>query len=223
MKKFLSGILVGVLIMTSTIAYAETKKTIEAVFGRVKLTVDGKAVDKETLLYNGTTYVPLKAAAEVAGMEVGWDASTNTARLTSKPTAPAPAPTASPVATPKPTATPAGDKKELPFTISKIEYTFEVSPSYIRTWYGNRTKYTITSFSIHWFDKSDSRERYISNNQHVKPGELSDRFEGYGPKSGNADDIELMVTYVTFLNKNDEKVYLTYNHKTKEYTVTGDY
>lgn len=84
MKKFLAGILAGALLMTSTYAFAETKKSIEAVFGQVKLIVNGKSVDKETLLYNGTTYVPLRAAAEALGMEVGWDGKTNTASLTSK-------------------------------------------------------------------------------------------------------------------------------------------
>lgn len=211
MKKFLSGILVGVLFMTSTIAYAETKKTIDAVFGQVKLIVDGKFIDKETLLYNGTTYVPLRAAAEAIGMEVGWDGSTNTASLTSKTAI---------TSTPAPTSTPK-PADALPFTIGKIEYTLDASSYSLETWYGNRTKYTITSFSIEWFDKSDNKERYLYTNEYVKAGGVSKSFRGTGPASGRLDDVEILETSVTFLNKDDEKVYLTYNHKTKEYSVSG--
>lgn len=81
MKKFLAGFMSGILIMSSTLVFAETTQTIQAIFGRVKLVVDGKAVDKETLLYNGTTYVPLRAAAEALGKEVNYDVATQTAYI----------------------------------------------------------------------------------------------------------------------------------------------
>lgn len=81
MKKFMSGMLVGLLISTSCIAYAYSEQTINAIFGKVKLVVEGKQVDKETLLYNGTTYVPLRAAGEVLGKSVSYDAETYTAYI----------------------------------------------------------------------------------------------------------------------------------------------
>lgn len=79
-KSYLAGILTTVLIISGTLVFAENIK-IDAIFNKVKLVVDGNPVDKETLLYDGTTYIPIRAAAEVLGMEVGWDEETSTAYL----------------------------------------------------------------------------------------------------------------------------------------------
>ena len=79
MKKFVTGIIVGVFISTSITAFAASEQLINAVFGKVKLVVDGNPVAKETLLYNGTTYVPLRAAAEALGKSVNYDAASSTA------------------------------------------------------------------------------------------------------------------------------------------------
>lgn len=85
-KSFLAGFVVCAVMMGSTVAFAApVKKTIEAVFGQINLVIDGKPVDKETLLYNGTTYVPLRAAAEVLGKEVTYHDATKTAYLGTVP------------------------------------------------------------------------------------------------------------------------------------------
>ena len=105
MKKFIAGLLTGIMIMSTIAVFAESLQTIQVIFDRVKLVVDGKALHNETLLYDGTTYIPLRAAAEALGVDVGWDGNTHTASLTSKgistPVAP-PSPTAS-VVSPTPT------------------------------------------------------------------------------------------------------------------------
>ncbi len=59
-------------------------ETINVYFGRIKLVVDGKTVDKETLLYNGVTYVPLRATAELLNMEVSYEESTKSALIFDK-------------------------------------------------------------------------------------------------------------------------------------------
>ncbi len=91
MKKYitvyLAGIITAAVILSATPVFAETGKTIDAVFGLVKLVVNGKPVDKETLAYNGTTYVPLRAAAEIFGLEVNYDDKTKTAYLGAAPVA----------------------------------------------------------------------------------------------------------------------------------------
>lgn len=96
---FVLGCVCTAIIMNSMTVFAETSKTISAIFGRVKLTVNGKAIAQETLLYDGTTYVPLRAAAEALGKDVGWDGQTNTASINDKGYVP-------PVSTPKPTPAP---------------------------------------------------------------------------------------------------------------------
>lgn len=86
MKKFVAGFLCCAILMSGMTVFAEgVTKTIDAVFGQVKLVVDGKAVDKETLLYDGTTYVPLRAAAEALGKEVSYDDASNTAYIGGEP------------------------------------------------------------------------------------------------------------------------------------------
>lgn len=87
MKKFvyfLSGCLFMSVVMASVVAFAETPASIDVIFGRVKLMVNGEAVDKETMLYDGTTYIPLRAAAETLGMEVTYDDETKTAYIDDK-------------------------------------------------------------------------------------------------------------------------------------------
>lgn len=81
MRKFITGLLVGLILASTVSVFADSTQTISAVFGKVKLMVDGKAIDRETLLYNGTTYVPLRAAGEALGKEVTYDNNTSTAYL----------------------------------------------------------------------------------------------------------------------------------------------
>lgn len=57
-------------------------QNIAVEFNSVNLNVNGKAVNADNILYNGTTYVPLRATAEMLGCEVGWEESTSTAKIT---------------------------------------------------------------------------------------------------------------------------------------------
>lgn len=89
MKKiayFLSGCIITTIIMNSFTVFAETADKIDVVFGRIVLMVNGEKINKETLLYNGTTYVPLRASAEILGKEVAWDSTSNTAYIDEKGT-----------------------------------------------------------------------------------------------------------------------------------------
>lgn len=104
---FVTGFVIASILLTSTLAFAETRQLIEAVFGSVKLVVDGKPVPQETLLYNGTTYVPIRAAAEALNKEVTFDEKTKTAYIKEKSsTTNATTATTKPIAvTPKPQTT----------------------------------------------------------------------------------------------------------------------
>ena len=54
-------------------------------YNDIKVTVDGEELktDKEPFIYEGTTYLPVRAVAEAVGKEVGWDSATKTVTLTS--------------------------------------------------------------------------------------------------------------------------------------------
>ena len=72
------------ILMVSGVFAAGVKKNIEVLFNSVNLTVNGNKVNAETIVYNGTTYVPLRATADMLGKEVGWDQKTNTASINDK-------------------------------------------------------------------------------------------------------------------------------------------
>ena len=87
MKKTVKGFILGTIITTmlmSTALGAGVKKTIEVAFNSINLTVNGDRVDADTILYEGTTYIPLRAAAEMLGKDVGWDQNTSTASIDDK-------------------------------------------------------------------------------------------------------------------------------------------
>ena len=89
MKKYFKGFIIGVVISTLLISTAlgtSVKKTIEVVYNSVNITVNGKKVNADNILYNGTTYVPLRAVSEALGKEVGWDQNTKTASINDKDT-----------------------------------------------------------------------------------------------------------------------------------------
>lgn len=52
--------------------------------GELKLVVNGQVVNAEAKLIDGTTYVPLRAVAEMLGANVGWDGETSTVTVAGK-------------------------------------------------------------------------------------------------------------------------------------------
>ncbi|NLK45021.1 MAG: hypothetical protein GX300_11590 [Tissierellia bacterium] len=88
MKKELKGFVIGVvmtLMLMTSFTFAESlMQTIEVIFNSVNLEVNGKKVEADNILYNGTTYVPIRAVAEMLGKEVGWNQETWTASINDK-------------------------------------------------------------------------------------------------------------------------------------------
>lgn len=84
-KEKFKGILIGVVVMSllffganSTMAQSITK-SITVAFNKMNIVVNGTKVNADNILYNGTTYVPLRAISEMLGKYVTWDSKTNTA------------------------------------------------------------------------------------------------------------------------------------------------
>lgn len=86
-KSFTAGFLTASLIVVPILSYAEGGQNIEAFFNRVKLIINGQPSASETLLYNGTTYVPLRTVTENLGAKVDYDAVTKTASISMPNTA----------------------------------------------------------------------------------------------------------------------------------------
>ena len=94
---FIVSTLIVVLIM-STVMAATDLIQIEVGINRISISLNGKIVGAanenytlsngdqvpNSILYKGTTYLPIKKISEVLGMEVTWDAKTYTAGLINK-------------------------------------------------------------------------------------------------------------------------------------------
>lgn len=59
-------------------------QSIEVFFNQINIEVNGEQIDVDNILYNGTTYAPLRTVAEMLGKEVGWDGETNTVSIKDK-------------------------------------------------------------------------------------------------------------------------------------------
>ena len=87
LKDFTAGaILTAVVVGGVTVGYAKVAQTsIPVTYNNIKVTVDGKQLvtEKEPFIYDGTTYLPVRAVGEAVGKTVGWDGKTNTVTLSS--------------------------------------------------------------------------------------------------------------------------------------------
>ena len=94
-KKFVLILLVLAFIAIGSIAYARGgKKTVDIYYRNIKILVDGKAVafnkdaagnQVEPFIYEGTTYLPVRAVGEALGLDVNWDGDTSTVYLGETP------------------------------------------------------------------------------------------------------------------------------------------
>ena len=96
LKGFISGFVVAVLLISSVSVFASgaIRENIEIIKNNIKLVIDGKPVEFgkdadgkqiEPFIYNGTTYLPVRAVGEAVGKKVDWDGATQTVYLGEKP------------------------------------------------------------------------------------------------------------------------------------------
>lgn len=87
MKKFISGLIIGSMLMTGA-AYAAGAK-IEVTFKPLKYYVDGvekvPPADQAGFIYKGRTYVPLAFVSESLGKEIKWDGTTSSIYIGTQP------------------------------------------------------------------------------------------------------------------------------------------
>jgi uncharacterized protein YkwD len=74
----LVSILAGLFVFT---ANAQNAEEIEAVFGKTKFTLNGEPLAQDSLLYDGTAYLPAAYFARAVGLEAKWDAKSNITHL----------------------------------------------------------------------------------------------------------------------------------------------
>lgn len=77
-KLILSIGLIGLFTMNGS-AWAEDQfRNIEVFFQRIHVTINGQqnTLNKDSILYEGSVYVPLRSLSEMLGAQVGWDSDT---------------------------------------------------------------------------------------------------------------------------------------------------
>ncbi|WP_432406230.1 peptidylprolyl isomerase [Wukongibacter sp. M2B1] len=84
MKKIIVGLVILLLISTGTAFTAPISQQIEVLFNSINIEVNGSKVEADNILYDGTTYVPLRKVAELLNKDVAWKAETNTAQINDK-------------------------------------------------------------------------------------------------------------------------------------------
>lgn len=127
MKDIFKGIIVGIIItallFTALPGFAVNMETIQVAFNSINLEVNGQPVSTQNILYEGTTYVPLRKAAEMLGKVVTWDGETRTAGINDAE--PVSAPESTPVPAPADALSPDELEQYLQDNFSEITFTVE--------------------------------------------------------------------------------------------------
>ncbi|WP_010249335.1 extracellular solute-binding protein [Acetivibrio cellulolyticus] len=94
-KIFIAGAISATLITTTITAYTSTmRKNITVDYSNIKINIDGEQIEPkdgngnsvEPFIYDGTTYLPVRAVSESLGKYVDWDGDSKTVYISSVPT-----------------------------------------------------------------------------------------------------------------------------------------
>lgn len=84
-KDLFIGFVVGCLLITTTPVLADSiLQKIDVVMNVVSVEINGEKLDANSILYNGSTYLPLRKVAEAVGKDVEWEQTTMTANIINK-------------------------------------------------------------------------------------------------------------------------------------------
>lgn len=87
-KDIAIGFIIGCALMMTTPVLADSIiQTIDVVLNGVNVEVEGIKLDANSILYNGSTYLPMRVVVEAVGKDVEWDQTTMTANIVGKPLA----------------------------------------------------------------------------------------------------------------------------------------
>lgn len=82
MKKFIAGLVIGLLIATAGVGFA-AGETVQATFAKFNFVVNGEAktLEADPLVYQGTTYLPVRVVSNLLGYDVTYKADSRTIEL----------------------------------------------------------------------------------------------------------------------------------------------
>ena len=92
-KGLVAGVLIGALGVSGMVGAKSLTGTIQVTYSNIKIFMDGEQLDPrdangtqvEPFIYNGTTYLPVRAVGEAVGKDVSWDGINKVVYLGAKP------------------------------------------------------------------------------------------------------------------------------------------
>lgn len=83
MKKRMQGfiLLIGIFLTTTAVFSVTSEETIAVVFNKIGIAINGENMEQRSMTYEDTTYVPLRAFAEMLGKKVSWDEAQSLVRI----------------------------------------------------------------------------------------------------------------------------------------------
>lgn len=93
LKGLVTGLLIGSTIAGGTVWAGTGMKSIDVLYDNIKIYMDGELVEPkdangqkvEPFIYNGTTYLPVRAVGNAIGKDVSWDGVEKVVYLGAKP------------------------------------------------------------------------------------------------------------------------------------------
>lgn len=93
LQGLLAGLLIGLMVPAGFVFAKNGTETVDANYKDIKIYVDGVKIDPkdangdsvEPFIYNGTTYLPVRAVGEAFGKNVSWDGKTSSVYIGKKP------------------------------------------------------------------------------------------------------------------------------------------
>lgn len=84
MRDVLIGVLISCMIFATPVLADSVLTKIDVVLNGVGVQIEGTNVEVNSILYNGTTYLPMRKVAELVGKDIEWKQETMTANIVEK-------------------------------------------------------------------------------------------------------------------------------------------
>ncbi len=87
MKRFRDvfiGVIIGCMLMATPVLADSILTKIDVILNGVNVQLEGNNVQVDSILYNGTTYLPMRKVVELVGKDIQWNQETKTANIVKK-------------------------------------------------------------------------------------------------------------------------------------------
>ena len=89
---------------------------------------------------------------------------------------------------------------------------------YMEATYTNNSDYPIVGYDMTVLLKDSNEKTYLTNYDTVMPGEISPKFESFGPKTQDPNDYEILKLEVTAKTETGNKLYIEHDFNLNEAT-----